>query len=84
MPMTTTNNRIVSTATTKIQSPLRETGSGDMVLQQIVVADIRFEPERKGVAQEWYDPDYFVDQNIERHAREKNSRNAEPCRVNQR
>src|SRR5947207_10003188 len=54
-----------------------------MALDDFVIARVRFEPERKGIAYDGNDADDFVRQNVKRHPGEKNLRHAEPKRLNQ-
>ena len=55
-----------------------------MVLDDLIVARVRFEPERKGVANDRHDSDELVNQDIERHAREQDLRNPEARSLNKR
>src|SRR5437868_2678160 len=54
-----------------------------VVLDDLVIARVRLEPERESIANHGNDADDLVRQNIEGHPREKNFRNAEPKRLNQ-
>ena len=54
-----------------------------MALKQFVVPRIRFEPEGEGVANSRNDAHDFVDENVQRHAREGNARDAAARGVDQ-
>src|SRR5436190_7070672 len=45
-------------------------------LDDLVIARIRFEPNREGIAADWDDADAFVGKNVESHSDEKNFRDA--------
>src|SRR5436190_13453158 len=47
-------------------------------LDDLVIARIRFEPKREGIADDRDDADHLVDQDVKRHAHKKNFRHAEP------
>jgi hypothetical protein len=68
------------------EQPVASTRNGraePVVLNDLVVARVRLEPEREGIADDRDDADDFVRQDIARHPREKNFRNAKSKRLNQ-
>ena len=54
-----------------------------MLLQQITVPHVGLEPKGEGVSYSWNDADDLVDQNINRHARERDARNAAASGIDQ-
>jgi hypothetical protein len=54
-----------------------------MLLQQIAVPHVGLEPKGEGISYSWNDADYLVDQNIKRHARERDPRNAAASGIDQ-
>src|SRR3954467_9254777 len=66
------------------EEPVAPPGQGcsePVVLDDLVIARVRFEPERERVADYWDNADKFVDQNVERHSREKKFRDAQANRL---
>src|ERR1051326_9204000 len=55
-----------------------------VVLNDLVIARVRLEPEGESVAHHRDDADEFIGQNVERHPREKHFRHAKPKRLDQR